>query len=265
MEDCAKQNFGTDCAILLLVLSEEDDPMFIDPDDQFKDLFRSLTMILSQNQAEQREDVTNDFENINEIKRFVWNYKATLVIFLLNLAGFVLTEIYGNKIYNLYACNAYCVRNLHEYYRLLTSNYLHFGWEHFFNNMVVFLILGTSLEKVTGSIRYAVLYTGSGIIGSIVSTIYYSVMGQDVLSAGASGAIFGLIGALAAILLFCKDQRKRFDGFGIFLMIAGSLYHGFESGTTDNAAHIGGCIAGFILSMLLYVSSSLISAHRQGR
>lgn len=40
---------------------------------------------------------------------------------------------------------------------------------------------------------------------------------------------------------------------------------GFESGTTDNAAHIGGCIAGFILSMLLYVSSSLISAHRQGR
>lgn len=265
MEDCAKQNFGADCAILLLVLSEEDDPMFIDSDDQFKDLFRPLTMILSQNQAEQREDVTNDFENINEIKRFVWNYKATLVIFLLNLAGFVLTEIYGNKIYNLYACNAYCVRNLHEYYRLLTSNYLHFGWEHFFNNMVVFLILGTSLEKVTGSIRYAVLYTGSGIIGSIVSTIYYSVMGQDVLSAGASGAIFGLIGALAAILLFCKDQRKRFDGFGIFLMIAGSLYHGFESGTTDNAAHIGGCIAGFILSMLLYVSSSLISAHRQGR
>ena len=61
------------------------------------------------------------------------------------------------------------------------------------------------------------------------------------------------------------EQRKRFDGFGIFLMIAGSLYHGFESGTTDNAAHIGGCIAGFILSMLLYVSSSLISAHRQGR
>ena len=90
MEDCAKQNFGADCAILLLVLSEEDDPMFIDPDDQFKDLFRPLTMILSQNQAEQREDVTNDFENINEIKRFVWNYKGTLVIFLLNLAGFVL-------------------------------------------------------------------------------------------------------------------------------------------------------------------------------
>lgn len=48
-------------------------------------------------------------------------------------------------------------------------------------------------------------------------------------------------------------------------MIAGSLYHGFQSGTTDNAAHIGGCIAGFILSMLLYVLGSLIAAHKQGR
>lgn len=107
--------------------------------------------------------------------------------------------------------------------------------------------------------------SGAGIAGSIISVAYYSMIGQDVLSAGASGAIFGLVGALAAIFLFCKEQRQRFDGFGIFLMIAGSLYHGFQSGTTDNAAHIGGCIAGFILSMLLYVLGSLIAAHKQGR
>ena len=55
------------------------------------------------------------------------------------------------------------------------------------------------------------------------------------------------------------------DKYGIFPMIIGSLYHGFQSGTTDNAAHIGGCIAGFILSMLLYVLGSLIAAHKQGR
>ena len=157
------------------------------------------------------------------------------------------------------------VKKLHEYYRLFTSNYLHFGWDHFFNNMAVFLILGSSLEKVIGSVRYVILYTGAGIAGSIISVAYYSMIGQDVLSAGASGAIFGLVGALAAIFLFCKEQRQRFDGFGIFLMIIGSLYHGFQSGTTDNAAHIGGCIAGFILSMLLYVLGSLIAAHKQGR
>lgn len=69
---------------------------------------------------------------------------------------------------------AYRVKKLHEYYRLFTSNYLHFGWDHFFNNMAVFLLLGSSLEKVIGSVRYVILYTGAGIAGSIISVAYYS-------------------------------------------------------------------------------------------
>ena len=217
-------------------------------------------------QAGQGSEIeVKDNKSVKDFWRSLYQYKATLLIFTANLICFILTEIYGDKIYDSFACNAYMVKKLHEYYRLFTSNYLHFGWDHFFNNMAVFLILGSSLEKVIGSVRYVILYTGAGIAGSIISVAYYSMIGQDVLSAGASGAIFGLVGALAAIFLFCKEQRQRFDGFGIFLMIAGSLYHGFQSGTTDNAAHIGGCIAGFILSMLLYVLGSLIAAHKQGR
>lgn len=266
LELYAKQSFGMECAVLILVLSQDEKPMFIDREDEFEDLYGPLSMILAQNKmTEEQTAASNELKNINTIKTFLYNYKATIGIFLLNLIGFILTEIYGDKLYDYFACNAYMVKRAHEYYRLLTSNYLHFGWDHFFNNMVGFLILGSSLEKVMGSIRYVILYTGAGIAGSVISVAYYSMMGQDVLSAGASGAIFGLVGALAAVFLFCKEQRQRFDGFGIFLMIAGSLYHGFQSGTTDNAAHIGGCIAGFILSMLLYVSGNLISAHRQER
>lgn len=238
--------------------------MFIDPQDQFEDLYGPLSIILAQNkQSEESAQEHRNFKNKRDIKRFIWNYKATITIFLLNLIGFVLSEIYGDKLYHAFACNAYMVNKMHEYYRLLTSNYLHFGWDHFFNNMVGLLILGASLEKVIGSIRYVILYTGAGIAGSMISVAYYGAMGQEVLSAGASGAIFGLVGALAAVFLFCKEQRQTFDGFGIFLMIAGSLYHGFQSGTTDNAAHIGGCIGGFILLLLLYVSGNLVSAHKQ--
>ena len=248
LEDYARQLFGMDCVVLMLILSQNDKP---------------------QNQVSQAgqgsEIEVKDNKSVKDFWRSLYQYKATLLIFTANLICFILTEIYGDKIYDSFACNAYMVKKLHEYYRLFTSNYLHFGWDHFFNNMAVFLILGSSLEKVIGSVRYVILYTGAGIAGSIISVAYYSMIGQDVLSAGASGAIFGLVGALAAIFLFCKEQRQRFDGFGIFLMIAGSLYHGFQSGTTDNAAHIGGCIAGFILSMLLYVLGSLIAAHKQGR
>ena len=260
LEYNAKQSFGKECAVLILILSQERQPVFLDREDQFGELYGPLNMILAQNKMDERSD---DLKNVKELKKFLYDHKMTTLIFLLNLIGFILTEIYGNQIYNAFACNAYHVNQLHEYYRLLTSNYLHFGLDHFFNNMVVFLILGSSLEKVIGSIRYVILYTGAGIIGSVISVAYYTITNQDVLSAGASGAIFGLVGALAAVFLFCKDQRQRFDGFGIFLMIAGSLYHGFQNGTTDNAAHIGGCIAGFILSMLLYVSGSLISAHKK--
>ena len=155
--------------------------------------------------------------------------------------------------------------NGERYYTLITSMFLHFGFSHLMNNMVMLLVIGYSLEPEIGKIRFLLIYLGSGLMGNLVSAWFDVNQGSYAVSAGASGAIFGLIGALAAVLLFCKEQRKRFDGFGIFLMIAGSLYHGFESGTTDNAAHIGGCIAGFILSMLLYVSGNLISAHRQGK
>lgn len=262
LEYNAKQMFGMECAILIIVLSQEDKPMFIDPEDQFDDLYGPLSIIIAQNQTAQKETVSK-IKSEKDVRTILYNYKATILIFLLNLFGFFLTEVYGDKIYNAFACNAHMVIRFKEYYRLLTSNYLHFGVDHFFNNMVVFLILGSSLEKIIGSIKYAILYTGAGIIGSAVSVVYYNMIGQEVLSAGASGAIFGLVGALAAVFLFCKEQRQQFDGFGIFLMIAGSLYHGFQSGTTDNAAHIGGCIAGFILSMLLYVSGNLISVRRQ--
>lgn len=264
LEYQAKQTFGMECAVLILVLSQDDKPMFIDTQDQFQDLYGPLSMILAQNKIVKDETLKNS-KTGKDIRRILWNYKATIIIFLLNLIGFIATEIYGDKIYNELACNAYMVNKMHEYYRLLTSNYLHFGWDHFFNNMVGFLILGASLEKVIGSIRYVILYTGAGIAGSVISVAYYTMAGQEVLSAGASGAIFGLVGALAAIFLFCKEQRQRFDGIGIFLMIFGSLYHGFQSGTTDNAAHIGGCISGFILSMILYVSGNLLSARRQGK
>ena len=250
LEDHARQLFGMDCAVLTLILSQNDKPVFLDPQDQFDDLYGPLSIVLAQNQVSQAgqgsEIEVKDNKSVKDFWRSFYQYKATLLIFTANLICFILTEIYGDKIYDSFAC-------------------LHFGWDHFFNNMAVFLILGSSLEKVIGSVRYVILYTGAGIAGSIISVAYYSMIGQDVLSAGASGAIFGLVGALAAIFLFCKEQRQRFDGFGIFLMIIGSLYHGFQSGTTDNAAHIGGCIAGFILSMLLYVLGSLIAAHKQGR
>ena len=203
---------------------------------------------------------------MEEIKR----EPVTALLILLNTLIFLIVEFTGGSEngQHMLECGAVYAPLIIEqgqWYRMITSMFLHFGAPHLINNMLVLFVLGQRLEPVTGKMKFLLIYILGGLGGNLISLIWDMRTGNYSLSAGASGAIFGLIGALAAVLLFCKEQRKRFDGFGIFLMIAGSLYHGFESGTTDNAAHIGGCIAGFILSMLLYVSGNLISAHRQGK
>lgn len=154
LEDHARQLFGMDCAVLTLILSQDDKPVFLDPKDQFDDLYGPLSIVLAQNEASQAgqesEIEVKDNKSVKDFWKSLYQYKATLLIFTANLICFILTETYGDKIYDSFACNAYRVKKLHEYYRLFTSNYLHFGWDHFFNNMAVFdpwIFFGESNRK----------------------------------------------------------------------------------------------------------------------
>ena len=92
----------------------------------------------------------------------------------------------------------------------------------------------------------------SGIAGNIVSLIYDISSVQPAVSAGASGAIFGLMGALLYVVIANRGRLGRLSGRGMLFMVALSLYFGFTSGGVNNLAHIGGVISGFILAVLLY-------------
>ena len=139
-----------------------------------------------------------------------------------------------------------------EYYRLFSSMFLHFGFQHLFNNMVMLLMVGWNLELEIGKIRFLIIYLGSGIAGNIVSLIYDISSVQPAVSAGASGAIFGLMGALLYVVIANRGRLGRISGRGMLIMVALSLYFGFTSGGVNNLAHIGGVISGFILAVLLY-------------
>ena len=240
-----KDTLGFYVPILVIVLSEHGNHAFLDPENQFQELYEPVSAMLytinEEKKSKKREKIS------------FWDYKMTVAIAVINIALFILTQVIGEKIYDVGGCRADLVLKQHQFYRLFTSNYLHYGLDHIFNNMIVFVLLGSRLEKMMGSMRYLILYTISGIAGSVVSVLYYGIIGEHAMSVGASGAIFGICGALAAIFIWRRKQLKEFDGPWIFVMIAGSLYHGFQSSGTDNAAHIGGCIAGFILAIILYV------------
>lgn len=139
-----------------------------------------------------------------------------------------------------------------EYYRLFTSMFLHFGFEHLMNNMVVLVLIGWNLEMEIGKAKYLIIYLMSGLGGNLLSAWWEIQTADHAISAGASGAVFGLIGALLYAAIRNHGRIGEVSGRGIVFMIIVSLYYGFTSSGVDNMAHIGGLVTGFFLGILLY-------------
>lgn len=139
-----------------------------------------------------------------------------------------------------------------EYYRMFSSMFLHFGVEHLINNMLLLFFAGYYMEQYAGRFRYLVIYLGSGLAGSICSYGMEVYRGAAVVSAGASGAIFGVLGALTVLVLLNRGRLGALTGKRLLLMIAFSVYVGFHSEGVDSAAHVGGLLGGAVLSLLFF-------------
>ena len=242
-----KQYIGPKASVLVLILSEQGRSTWTDPDRAFEELYDPVCMILSASDSKDRSSAPPEEFRFRKLK----DYQATAVILTINIFMYLWSAA-STEILNWGALTWMHAFKQGELYRLVTSNFLHNGFDHLFNNMIVFVLIGSRLEPIFGMARYVALYMGAGLCGSIVSAVYYMNMGEMVASVGASGAIFGLIGAMLWILIKNRGYQKEFYGGGVALMIAGSLYHGFSTMGVDNAAHIGGCIGGFLLAILLY-------------
>jgi rhomboid protease GluP len=150
------------------------------------------------------------------------------------------------------ALSWYYVKEEHEYYRILTSMFLHSDFGHIVNNMLVLFVVGDNLERAAGKIKYLLIYFGTGILAAVSSISYNMIKDENVFSIGASGAIFGVVGAMAYIILVNKGRLEDMSGRQILFFAIFSLYGGIASVNIDNAAHIGGFLAGVVLALLLY-------------
>jgi rhomboid protease GluP len=137
-----------------------------------------------------------------------------------------------------------------EWWRLLSCTFLHGGLVHLVLNIFGLVIAAMFVEPILGRARYGILYLLSGICGSLLSSCWHD---DNMVSVGASGAIFGLYGAVLGLLLtkaFPREERQ-----GVFVFI--SIYVGINliwglAGGIDNAAHIGGLVSGAIFGILLF-------------
>ncbi len=138
-----------------------------------------------------------------------------------------------------------------EYYRLITSAFLHVDVVHLFNNMLLLYFCGEIVEKTLGKISFLILYLMSAVCGNLLSAAYELSTQNYYTSVGASGAVFGLTGAMLFLVLVKKGAAAHISMQRALIAVALSVYAGFSNPGVNNAAHVGGLLSGFLLAFFL--------------
>ena len=154
---------------------------------------------------------------------------VTVGLILINIIVFLAVECTGssqNTMHMLDCGAAYTPMIIEggEYYRLFTCMFLHFGIEHLLNNMLVLFVLGSRLERVIGKMKFLIIYIVGGLLGNVISVLIELKSMDFAVSAGASGAVFAVMGAMIYIVIrkdgseICLQDRFLSWHFFLFIM-----------------------------------------------
>ncbi len=150
-----------------------------------------------------------------------------------------------------------------EWWRLLTSNYLHIGIIHIAFNMYVLWDAGRLVERLLGNIGFIIMYVLSGVFGSFTTVLWNPV----VVSAGASGAVFGVYGCLIGYLLLSRgsipNKVLKHIGSSALAFIAYNVFYAIGEEGIDMAAHVGGLATGFLCGVIMRLPLALGSPGRR--
>lgn len=202
-------------------------------------------------------------QNNSSLWETLWKHRITAILVAINTVVFIVLEMIGNTEDSAFmikfgAIFPVYIQEGKEYWRLLTATFMHFGFMHLFNNMVILIAAGQILERALGHGKYLLLYLISGLGGSTLSYLQMLYSGNYAVAAGASGAIFGIIGALLWIVILHKGRYETLTSRGLVVMIVLCLYYGISTGGVDNWGHIGGLLGGFLMGIIFYRRSPQI-------
>jgi rhomboid protease GluP len=173
---------------------------------------------------------------------------VTIALLIAIGIGYALQLYYGDAL-TAHGANYGPAIRAGEYWRLVTSMFLHGSILHLALNAWALYQIGALCELLVGSPKMLLVYFATGIAGSLVSAWFSAVP-----SVGASGAIFGLLGALIAFLLRRRGTLTA-QGKSILMQLVFwaviNVFFGFSTPGIDNSAHLGGCAAGLLLGFLL--------------
>ncbi len=171
----------------------------------------------------------------------------TYILIVLNIMMFMYTMLYdqNDNVTYMLANNYMGVRN-GEYYRLLTSMFLHANIYHLVFNMYALYVMGPQVERYYGKLKFAFVYVLGGLMGSVFSCVF---MDANSYGVGASGAIFALFGSTAYFTYYYRATLQSLLRSNIVPVILVNLFLSLVIPNVDIFAHIGGLIGGVLISM----------------
>lgn len=213
----------------------------------FKEDGLSLFMKLTKEINDKNRDENVKAEDIFTPKKPI----VTYVLIAINVLVFILMYILGNGSEDSYTLIRFGASvpvfiQAGEYYRLFTSAFLHIGIFHLICNNYALYTLGNQLESFLGKAKFLIVYLISALCGNLMSILFTTG-----ISAGASGAIFGLLGSLLYFGYHYRVYLGNLVHSQIIPLIILNLAIGFVTPGIDNAAHIGGLIGGIFITMAL--------------
>ena len=204
---------------------------------------------------EKTEKENEKFNDVFSAKRIIF----TNIISLICILMYVIVGIYGNNFFNFdanilakFGANNILLIKNGEIWRVLSCAFLHVGLIHLVVNMYSLRVIGPSVESLIGKSKFLFIYLVSAISASLMSLVFVD---SNIVSVGASGAIFGLMGALLYFgyhyRLYLNDAIKN----QIVPVILFNLIIGFMMPGIDNGAHIGGLIGGYLATMAIGIKN----------
>ena len=205
-------------------------------------LFAKITSDINEHNKQDAKKINAIFKN-----KFPM---ITYWLIAVNVILYVIPILFGqyNDLINNYSVWGPAIRE-GQYYRLLTGIFLHGGILHLLFNCYALYVIGSQVENFLGRIKFAIIYLVAGISGALFSVIF----GGNFASIGASGAIFGLMGALVYFGYHYRVYLGTVVKSQIIPLIVLNLLLGFCVSGIDNFAHIGGLIGGTLMSIALGV------------
>lgn len=182
--------------------------------------------------------------------------KVSLALVIINILVYIVCTFTGNLLYNKGGVGFKLVQEPSQWYRIITSMFLHIDLVHIYSNMILLYFVGEVVEAQLKPVRFLLVYLITGIFGTFATFLSEIISGEYVVVIGASGAVFGILGVLLSLVFFKRVRRETMGLGRVLFVIFVSLYEGFTAINVANWSHLGGVVSGVMIGAIYCLGTS---------